>query len=89
MSIYVDAINKLLEDSKKYRNNMITLEVYQTSVWNTAEKIVLVEEKEFRSFLQNAEGKLELIRFTIDTDKIFNETLKVVQEVEARLLKEI
>lgn len=89
MSIYIHAIKKLLEASQQYKRKEIGLEEYQNIVWGTAEVIVLVDEKDLRCFLQNSEGDLELIRFTVNSNKIFDESLKIVQQIEERALKEL
>lgn len=91
MSIYEKTISNLLTSTKNYKQKKIKLDEYQLSIWRAASEIVLIEEKELRNFLQKAEGKLELLRFTVDENMIdtFEPSLKIVSEIEKRLQKEL
>ncbi len=89
MSIYKQDVQDLLKATKKYKNKEISLDDYKSAVWQAACAIVHVEEKDFRRFLQATEADLDTIQFTIDSNKIFDETLKIVREIEARALQEL
>lgn len=89
MSIYKQDVQDLLTATKQYKDKKISLDEYKSAVWQAACSIVHVEEKQFRSFLQNSEGDLDIIQFTVDSNKIFDETLKVVEQIEIRSLKEL
>jgi hypothetical protein len=85
MAIYPRIISHLLDMCQMLRERKITVEEFQIHVANDGEQIVAFEEKELRKFLEAAEGELELIRFTVDREKVFERSLEVVSRIEQRL----
>ena len=43
------------------------------------------ELRDLRRFLQSAEGKLELIRFTVDGERVFGHAVEVAREVGSQV----
>jgi hypothetical protein len=86
MSLYPDVIQQLLVSSNRYKHGEITLDSYKSEIWSAVGKIIAIEEKELRAFLQAAEAELDSIQYTTDDNKIFNSTLVVVERIEERLL---
>jgi hypothetical protein len=83
--IYPAVAAALLEKSDQYRKGLLTLDSLKRAVWQAADEIVAVEERGLRGFLQKAEGRLDMIEHTRDRDAVFDETLRVVTEIEERL----
>lgn len=57
----------------------------QATLSNAADAIVATEESWIRALLLRAESKLELLRFTVDSDRIFQQSLVVISDVERAL----
>jgi hypothetical protein len=82
MALYPQALARLRAACLDYRSHRIGIEQLQAAIWSAAQEIVAVEEKELRRFLQNAEGRLDLLRFTVDQSSLFDRTLELVSEIE-------
>ena len=89
MSVYKNIIQNALDACNDYRSKKITLDYLPGLIANAAEQIVLIEEKELREFLFDLAGELNIVQYTIDDDKIYDAALKLVEEIEARLHKEL
>lgn len=85
MTLYPEIIRSLLEDCRYYRQRQKDLAALKSAIWHAAEQITALEDRELRRKLQQAEGELDSIQFTTDTDKIFPETLKALDALEAIL----
>lgn len=57
--------------------------VPEEPVWSAANQVVDVEEADDRSFLQTIESRLELIAFTTDRERVFDESMVVVDDLVA------
>ena len=79
-------ISVLLTAIAQFRSRQIDLENLQATLWNCAQGLTAHEDRLLREKLQDAEGKLELIRFTIDSENVYNEALKALGEVELYLI---
>jgi hypothetical protein len=82
MALYPQAVARARTACLDYRARRIGIEQLQTAIWSTSQEIVAVEEKELRRFLQNAEGRLDMLRFTVDQALLFERTLELVGEIE-------
>ena len=51
---------------------------------NVANQIALVDERDVREYLEDAEAELDLARFT--SDDILNESRRVATEIRARMV---
>lgn len=87
MTLYYQTKIDLLSAIKNYKNGVIDLDAFKCSIWKAASEVVAVEEKEFRLFLQQAEGELDSLQFTIDDNLLFDETVKVANRIESYLLR--
>lgn len=83
---YPDVARRLLVCCSAYRAGVDGLESLKSAVWGAATEISIPQERELREFLQRAEGRLDMIQFTVDAENIREETFAVVAEIEARLL---
>tara|TARA_B100001248_G_scaffold66390_1_gene46630 strand:- start:171 stop:437 length:267 start_codon:yes stop_codon:yes gene_type:complete len=88
MSIYKEDLKLLEEKCSLFRQGEISAEAFQGDVWTAASAIVHIDEISLRNFLENAEGDIDTIRFTVDTDKERDAILKVVAKIEERLERE-
>ena len=85
MTLYPQILCQVKESCANYRSRTIGIEQLQSIIWNAAEQIVAREEKELRRSLQNAESKLELFRFTVDSEQVYEQSLMVVAEIERQV----
>lgn len=86
-TLYPAALRNLQLACDGYRNGSSSLDNLQAAVWNTAQTIVAVEERELRDYLQVAEGQLERVRFMTDDENIFTESLKIVSQIEDEIAR--
>lgn len=84
MFLYPEIILDITQVCEKYRRKIVDEEQLQEHLWNAVQTIVAVEEKDLRTFLRQAESRVELLRFTVDRDKLYEETLILVIEIEER-----
>jgi hypothetical protein len=80
---YPDVFKKLLDTCRGYRAKFVDLAVMKATIWSAAQSVVAADEKQHRDALQKAEGELDMIQFTVDQTKVFDETLPVVNAIEA------
>lgn len=85
MAVYPEALARAKSACLDYRAKCIGIEQLQVAIWTASQEIAAVEEKELRRFLQNAEGKIDLLRFTVDQEALFDRALEVVGEIEIYL----
>jgi len=79
---YTSTITTILERCSEYRRNDISLDDLKRTVWDAAQTIESAHEYDLRKSLQAIEGRLDMIQFTTDSDKVYETTLPVVQELE-------
>ncbi len=84
MGTYPNVANDLIAACDSYIERRITLADLQSWVSNVADQIALVDERDIREYLEDAEAELELIRFT--SDDVINESRRVATEVRARMV---
>lgn len=80
---YPDVFKQVLDACKGYRAKSIDLATLKATIWGAAQSVVAVDEKQYRAALQKAEGDLDMTQFTVDQAKVFDETLSVVNTIEA------
>lgn len=78
-------LRALLEAIGRFERGEVAVEVLQSAVRSAEDSVTEYERRDLRRFLQSAEGKLELIRFTADSEHVFDQALKVAQEVGAQV----
>lgn len=83
MSTYPDVAIEVAAQAAAYRRGELLLEQLQAAVWSAADQVVDVEEADDRSFLQTIESRLELIAFTTDRERVFEESMIVVDDLAA------
>lgn len=82
MFLYPSVIQEILDSSQKYKELKITIDEYKMVIWEGTTKMVALEEKDLRVFLQKAEAELDSIQFTTND---FDATVEVVNRIEKRL----
>ncbi|WP_146147472.1 hypothetical protein [Prauserella shujinwangii] len=85
MAIYPDVAQDLIKKCRDYRARKLPLGVIKAELWNAAQQTVAVEESELRRALQAAEGRLDILEHTVDSNALFDETKLIVLDVERRL----
>ena len=80
---YADMISEIRAACKEHISGSASADDVQQAVQRGEMTIVAVEEREVREFLMDVEGKLELIKFTVDNDK----QLQASREVAANILE--
>lgn len=82
---YARVISSLLDAVEGYRARTVSLDALKSALWSASDTISSHEERELRLLLQRAEGQLEILQFTADERDIFDESLTVLESVEAEL----
>ena len=85
MWLYPEHIRSLCDSLALYRKGALDIEALQAILSNTADVILAHEEAWLRRCLLDAENRLELLRFTCDSTKLFAASLDVVEQIERRL----
>lgn len=75
----------LYNDCEKYRNRLSDIDELKTAVWEAAQAITHIEEKELKNFLQSVEGRLDMIQFT--GENIFEDSLEIISELTEKICK--
>lgn len=83
MSTYPDVAREVAAWAVAYLRCELLLEQPQAAVWSEADKVVDAEEGSDRSILQTIESRLELIAFTTDRERVFDESIVVVDDLVA------
>jgi hypothetical protein len=78
-------LKSLLETIDRLARGEVDVEVLQAAVRLAEDSVTEHELRDLRKYLQSAEGKLELIRFTVDSNHVVAEALKVAQDVGSRV----
>lgn len=84
--IYPDVAERLLARCMEYGRGVAGLDVLKTDVWWAASQISVPEERALREFLQQAEGRLDMIQFTVNESEVGPASFEVVASIEARLV---
>jgi hypothetical protein len=85
MALYPRTVARVKAACVEYRSGLIGVEQLQFAIWNASQEIVAVDERELRNYLQNAEGSLELLRFTVDETSLPGKALEVIAGIEDHL----
>jgi indole-3-glycerol phosphate synthase len=81
--IYPEIIKELRDVCCKHLEGSATADEFQRVVQRGEATIVAVEEKDIRNFLTDIEGKIELVKFTVDTP----DQLKASQKIASDLIQ--
>jgi len=76
-------LEHLLSKLVQFREGAIGLDELQTILWGTAEALTSREDRRLRELLQAAEGRVELIRFTVAESRAIDEIRCVVDVIDA------
>jgi hypothetical protein len=82
---YPAIAENLLAHCRKYRHGVEDLKSLQAEVWSAASQVSIPEERALREFLQQAEGRLDIIQFTVDEAEVERASLETVEAIEGRL----
>lgn len=88
MSIYKTAIRDARTACASFRIGQLSIEALVAAIWSASQQIVSSEETALRGFLMSAAGEIDVMSFTVDDVRLFDEALAVVSRVEARLTDE-
>ena len=88
MSIYRAEIQDIRSACAGFRSGQLPLEELVASVWSGSQQIVSSEETALRGFLMSVAGELDVMSFTVDDERLFDEVVVVVSRVETRLASE-
>jgi len=87
MSQLKEIVTSLLNESQRFRQREIDVEGLKAVLWIAEQQVTGYEDRLIRRMLQQAEGELDSIQFTTDTDGIFSEVVKVLDRLEASLVE--
>lgn len=83
---YPGVAERLLTHCRRYRHGSEELESLKAEIWSAASQVSIPEEHELREFLQQAEGRLDMIQFTVDESELKDAVLAISKTIEARLV---
>jgi 2-keto-3-deoxy-galactonokinase len=89
MPTYPEAARELLASCDAYIGGLASFAETKSAIWSAAQQIVLVDKRELHDFLQVAEGRLDMIQHTTNTDSVFQATLPVVQGARDRVVLDL
>jgi len=79
--VYSETRRNLQLAISNYRSGQIDLDAFKSSVWKAASQVSCIEDKDIRSFLQQAEAELDSLQFTVNEELLFQEALKVADRI--------
>jgi hypothetical protein len=71
----------LAQAIQQYRSGTASLDELKARVLATAERVTEYDRRALRTFLLDAEGRLDMIQFTTDSNRVYTKTLPVVDEL--------
>jgi hypothetical protein len=74
-------LRQLIAKIEEYRAGATDLDDLQASLWGAAQSLTSREDRQLREQLQDAEGRLELIRFTTPSESIETRVCTFLDEV--------
>ena len=86
MPTYPSVAERLLAHCREYRQGKEDLATLKAEIWSAASQVSIPEERALREFLQQAEGRLDMIQFTVDEVEVQRASLEVLETIEARLM---
>lgn len=81
---YAETLNALLQQIERFRCSDLSLDDLKSAIWEAARVVSSHEERALRDALQQAEGRLDMIQFTVNEPGVRAEALKLVDAIEAR-----
>lgn len=78
-------LRDLLEAVRAFKAGERDVEALQIAVRCAEESVTEFELRGLRRYLQGAEGRLELLRFTAEGDHLFREAVKVADEAAGQV----
>jgi hypothetical protein len=85
MTHYAETLAVLLERIDRFRRSDLSLGDLKSAIWEAARVVSSHEERGLRDALQQAEGRLDMIQFTVEEPGIRGEVLKILDAIEARV----
>lgn len=79
--IYPAVILNIRDVCNRYLVGNATIDEFQRMMLIGEAEILAYEEKDIREFLTDVESRIELVRFSVDDDKKFDETKKIANYV--------
>lgn len=83
---YPAVAQHLLALCRRYLQGIEDLETLKAEIWSAASQVSIPEERTLREFLQQSEGRLDMIQFTVDGPEVRRASMEVVGAIEARLV---
>jgi hypothetical protein len=85
--LYPQALERVKTACLDYQSRRIGIEQLQFAIWNESQQITAHEEKELRQFHQDSEGELDLLRYTVDDECLFDRTMEIVTQIQEYVRK--
>ena len=79
--IYPDTVNEIRFACIRHISGLASADDLQCVVQRGEAMIIALEEKDIRCFLTDIESDLELVKFTVDTEKQLIETQQIARKV--------
>jgi hypothetical protein len=84
MGSYPAVARRVLLVCQQFRTAAADLADVKRELWNASTEIVDVDEADYRSFLQQAEGRVDMVEFTVDSSRRHRAVLQIIEEVEGQ-----
>ena len=85
MTIYPELIIEIRNACFSFEQGEMAVISFQQFLARSVDTVVAIEDKKLRQFLDDAENRIELIRFTIDANRVRAEVTKVVHAVATEI----
>lgn len=79
------SLRSLLETIEHFERGEVGVEIVQAAVRSAEDSVTEYEMRKLRRFLQSADGNLEFIQFTVESEDVFAEALKVARDVDSEV----
>lgn len=82
---YAETLAVLLVQIDRFRRSDLSLDALKSAIWEAARVVSSHEDRALRDALQQAEGRLDMVQFTVDESGARVEALKILDTLEARV----
>lgn len=89
MTLYPEIVRSLLQGCQAYRQRELDLESLKSAIWAASREITAIEDRALRHSLIHMEADLDSTQFTVDSDRVFDETCKLAEALESILIRSL
>lgn len=76
-----EVVDSVISSCEQYRKGLISLEILQRKIWDAAQLITSIEDMFIRQKLETFEGRLEIIRHTVDDSAVYGKACSAMSAI--------